>query len=243
MSRRLTPLLFVAIAACGASSVDISPVESDLDSASQIGLTATLAMNAMSSTTSVPCAQVTQACTTFPCTSGAVTITLGAECPFPIGGTGSGSVTVTGNWTSASSATLSESFTNVQVGSRASVVVSATSLTASPTSVAFTGQNVNVNGASVFAAQASFTVTSNGAGQGFTVSGSDQSVAGALDNSQVSLEDVVLSPSCTENPTGGSATLQSVNGLRIQNDTITFHSACDGKAEVDGNTQTLSFGG
>jgi hypothetical protein len=242
MSPRLTPLLFVAIAACG-SSVDISPVEADIDSASQIGLTASVAMSAMSSTTSVPCAQVTQACTSFPCANGAVTITLGAECPFPIGGAGSGSVTVTGSWTSATSATLSESFTNVQVGSTASVVTSATSITATPGSVTFTGQNVNVNGAAVFAAQANFTVNSNGAGQGFTVSGSDQIVSGALSNSQVSLEDVVLSPSCTENPTGGSATLQSVNGLHIQNDTITFHSACDGKVEVNGNTQPLSFGG
>ncbi len=242
MRRAAVLVLGVSLACCGSGkpSVDISPVELALSSAAALGMTSSLAMSAMSSTASVPCAKVTQACTSYPCSNGAVTITLGAECPFPIGGAGSGTVTVTANWTSATSATLSSTFTNVQVGGASSVVVSATSITATPTTFTYTGQNVNVHGVGVLAAQSSWTVTANGTG-GLTLSGTDQSVAGALDTTQITLSDVTLDPSCTQNPTSGSATLQSVNGFKIQNDTLSFHSACDGKVDVDGTAVALDF--
>ncbi len=128
------PLLLAGCISTGSnvSSTDIHPVEVAIASAAELGFVASTAMNAMSTSTSVPCAQVTQACTSYPCNNGSVTITLGSECPLTIGGAATGAVTVTGSWTSSTSATLSSTFTNVQVGGTSSVVASATSLTATP---------------------------------------------------------------------------------------------------------------
>lgn len=245
----LAAVLPVAVGGCihSGSNVDLSPVELAITSAASLGLVSTIAMNAIGSSSStgvsVPCAQVTQACTSFPCTNGAVTVTLGSDCPVPIGGVGSGSITVTGSWTSATEATLSESFTNVKVGANNSVVVSATSLTVSSGSVTFTGQNVNVHGANALVAQSSWTVTSNASGGGFTVSGSNQGVSG-IATSQLTVSDVDLDPSCTLNPISGTATLQETNGpadLNITNSDVTFGPACNGEAQVDGSAVKLDF--
>ncbi len=229
------------------SSVNLQPVELAISSAASLGLVSTIAMNAIGSSSStdvsVPCAQVTQACASFPCTNGAVTVTLGPACPVPIGGVGSGSITVTGSWTSATDATLSETFTNVKVGAGDSVVVSATDLTVSSGTVSFTGQNVDVQGAAVLAAQSSWTVASNGPDGGFTVNGSNQDVAG-ISTSQITVSNVDLDPSCTLNPISGTATLQETNGpadLNITNSNVTFGPACNGEAEVDGSAVKLDF--
>ncbi len=229
------------------SSVNLKPVELAITSAASLGLVSTIAMNAIASgsstNVSVPCAQVTQACTNFPCSSGAVTVTLGSACPIPIGGVGSGSITVTGNWTSSTDATLSETFTNVKVGVGDSVVVSATDLSVSSGTVSFTGQNVQVRGASALVAQSTWTVAPNGSDGGFTINGSNQDVAG-ISTSQITVSNVTLDSSCTENPIAGSATIQSTSGpadLNITQANVTFGPACNGQADVDGASVKLDF--
>jgi hypothetical protein len=244
----LAVLLAAAWAGCinSGSSVNLQPVELAISSAASLGLVSTIAMSAIASgsstNVSTPCAEVTQACTSFPC-NGAVTVTLGPACPVPIGGVGSGTIAVTGSWTSSTDATLSESFTNVKVGAGDSVVVSATDLSVSSGTVSFTGQNVNVQGALVLAAQSSWTVASNGPDGGFTINGSNQDVAG-ISTSQITVSNVDLDPSCTENPIAGSAVIQSTSGpadLDITNSNVTFGPACNGQAEVDGSAVKLDF--
>jgi hypothetical protein len=47
-----------------------------------------------------------------------VNITLGGGCPLPLGGAAAGSVSVTGNWSSVDSATLSQTYTNATVAAQ-----------------------------------------------------------------------------------------------------------------------------
>jgi len=223
------------------SSVDLKPMEVDIASASSLGLVANLAMQAMSQTSvTTPCTQVTQACATFPCSTGAVTITLGDACPFPLGGVAVGTISVSGSWTSAKSATLNATFNQVTVASAQSVVASATSIDASPGSLTYVGQNVAVHGVLAVAAQSSWTVESSGDGGTLTLTGADQNAAGA-NGGQVSVTGAVLSPSCTKNPVAGTAVIQSVSGLNIENSTVSFHSACDGMVDVDGTAVAFRY--
>ena len=71
-------LLLAAGCISTGSSVDLTQMEVAIGAAATLGHSGTLAMNAMTATTD--CTQVTQRCTTYPCT-GAVTITLGPNCP------------------------------------------------------------------------------------------------------------------------------------------------------------------
>src|SRR5258706_3678698 len=109
----VAPTFASALAGCirMGPAVDMRPMEAAIATAASLGQSSTLAMNAMTQTTA--CTQVTQACTAnFPCTGG-VTITLGSDCPLPIGGTATGTVSVTGSWSSATPGQLSTTYTNV----------------------------------------------------------------------------------------------------------------------------------
>jgi hypothetical protein len=221
------------------SNVDRKPMEVAIAAAASLGQTATLAMNAMERPTS--CAQATTACSSYPC-SGAVTISYGADCPLPLGGVASGSVNVTGTWSSATAATLSSTFVNVQAGGKNNVVTSATNLTATPSSVSYTGQNAVVRGGGTLAAQSTWNVSVDNMGR-YTISGTQQAGSGGGSAQQLDVTNVILDPSCTLNPVGGEAVIQDVSGLNVSAATITFHSACDGKAQADGSSVGVQFVG
>lgn len=217
--------------------VDRRPMQVAIGAAASLGQSATIAMNAMTRTTA--CAAVTKACTSYPC-SGAVTITLGADCPLPLGGAATGTVAVTGTWQSAMQATLSTTYTNVQAGASSTVVTSATNITATPSSVSYTGQNVQVHGSTTLAGQSTWTVGVD-AMKRYTITGTQQAGGGGGSAQQIDVSSVVLDPACTLNPTGGTVTIQDVSGLSIQQATISFHPACDGKAEADGKSVAIDF--
>jgi hypothetical protein len=219
-------------------AVDLTQMEVAIGAATSLGHSATLAMNAMTGTTA--CTQVTQRCTTYPC-SGSVMITLGPNCPLPLGGTATGTVMVTGMWTSATQATLSAQYVNVQAGTRNTVVTSSTSITATPTSVMYTGQNVQVHGGSALAAQSTWNVSVDRMGR-YTISGTQQAGGGGGSAFQLDVSNVIVDPgTCWANPVGGQATIQDVSGLSISTATVSFHTACDGKADADGTPVMVDF--
>ncbi len=234
----------LALAGCistGGSGIDLKPMEQAISQGSELSLVLFKAMNAISTSAPVACTQVTQACAAFPCANGTVTVTLSSDCPFVLGGVGSGSVSVMGQWSSATSATLSSTFASVKIGTTESVVASTTSVSVSGDTVTYTGQNVNVNGSSEVSSQSSWTLTQNSPSAGaLTIAGSDQAAGGSA-TGQLTVSDVVLDPSCTKNPVSGTVTIQSVGGLSIQQATVTFHSTCDGKADVGGTQESLTF--
>lgn len=246
------------LGACGAKQAAIDEVQYGVTSASAVGRTASLAMDAMKGMASA-CATVTTACASYPCTTGAVTIALGAGCPLPLGGTSSGTVTVTGNWSSADQATLSQTYTNTQVASagKALAIASVTQISASRAgntlTVKYTGTNA-VAGASGSAvavgASSSWTVTVDNKGTAdpiddlLTVDATSANASAFGGTRVASVTGAVLDPSCRQNPIAGRADITQVSGGVVPVPTITkiqFHAACDGQAEVDGSTTALTL--
>ena len=230
----------VLLAGCSASSADLRPLDAAIGAAVSLGAGSSIAMTAM--TTSIQCASVKAACSSsYPC-SGEVSVALGAGCPLPLGGEASGTVDVMGSWHSADSASLSNTFVGASAGTKTVAVVNATNLTVSQAagsvSVRYTWQNVNVkSGASTLGAQSSWTVDVDLNGtpgdpsdDSYTISGTDQGVSGSV--SQLSATGVVVQPACRLNPVAGSATIQKVSTFDIEQSTVNFHAACDGKADV-----------
>lgn len=241
MTKLMVPCLALALGGCikTGGAVDLRPMEAAIGAAASLGHATTIAMNAMAAP--VACAEVTRACASFPCADGEVTITLGSDCPLPLGGAATGVIDVTGSWMSATQASLSTTFTNVQtVGARSSVVVSATNLTATQNGVDYTGQAVDVQGASALAAQSSWHVAIDTNGH-YTINGTQQGGSGSGAASQLDVSDVSLDPACTLNPVSGSVVIQDVGGLSISQANVQFHSACDGKASADGQTVSVDF--
>jgi hypothetical protein len=195
------------------------------------------------------CATPDQTCTTYPCTS-AVGIALGADCPLPLGGVASGTVNVTVNFSNKDSAVMVSEFINTTAGNEATAVVKAMDLTVTRSmniiTVAYVGQDVSVAGSTALTAQSSWTVKVDTAGtpetsdDTLTIDGVDQGVAG-ISVKQVSATNVKLDPSCTLNPIAGMGVIQEVSTFHIAQDTISFHPACDGKADVDGHLTTVDF--
>lgn len=246
------------LGACGAKQAAIDEVQYGVTSASAVGRTASLAMDAMKGMVSA-CATVTTACASYPCTNGAVTIALGAGCPLPLGGTASGSVMVTGSWSSADQATLSQTYTNTQVASagKALALASVTQISASRSgnilTVKYSGANAAAGasgGAVAVGASSNWTVAVDNKG---TADASDDLLtidatsanAGAFAGARVaSVNAAVLDPTCRQNPTSGKADITQVSGGLVPVPTITkiqFHAACDGQAEVDGSTTALTL--
>jgi hypothetical protein len=212
---------------------------------------ASLALDAMAGT-GPSCASVTTACTTFPC-DGAVTINVGGECGFRLGLSG-GTVTVSGNWSDANSATLQSVFASVQSEGKTYAYESVKQLSVSrsgdTTTIQFSAANAaarsDVSGAALASTNTwHATVDSKGTtDQGddtITISSSSVSASAGLGNSAavVSLDNVVVSPDCDKNPTSGTGNSTKVEGIIPKIDTISFHSACDGKAEF--NNKAYAF--
>lgn len=245
--------VLLLLAACGRNET-IDEVQFGITSASAVGHASAIAMDAMKGMVST-CATVTAGCSTYPCQSGAVSITLGAGCPLPLGGDASGTVTVSGSWSSAEQATLSHVFANTQVASqgKALAVASVTQVSAqrsgNTVSVRYSGANA-VAGASGSAvavgASDTWTVTVDGKGTAdpsddrLTVDAS--SASGGFASARVAtIKGVTLDPSCRLNPTTGSADITEVSGIIPKITKIQFHATCDGKAEVNGSTQDLQI--
>jgi hypothetical protein len=237
----------IAAGCFGGSSADLSSLSTALMAASSIGHAASLTVGSMSSG-GVVCAGQTPACTTYPCHA-STSLTLGPQCPLPLGGTGSGTIVVASVWSSAGVGMLDETFVGDGVAEGKIALTQAEGVSvkdptmSSTIAIAYVGQSVNVGGSQTLAAQSGWAVSVDTRGTAdpsddvYTVNGSQQG-AGTAGEGQVAVTGAVLDPACRRNPTAGTATIQQVGtggGLgAIQEDVVTFHRACDGNADVVG---------
>jgi hypothetical protein len=228
---------------------NLATLESGIAASVSLGHGSSIAMAKMANTNTA-CASVRAACAGYPC-DGEVVITLGSGCPLPLGGEATGTIEVSGSWSSEDSATLSNTFIDVKAGTQTQAVVDASNLTVTrgtdSVQVRYTWQNVNVeSGVSTLGAQSLWTTEVDLSGTPddpaddvYTITGADQSAS--INVSQISASNVVIDPSCRKNPIAGSATIQKVSGVSIYQATIRFHEACDGKADVNGVATEMKF--
>lgn len=252
--RAAAVLCVLVFAACGPDAT-LNQVAVGLSTASNVSRAAALALDGMKASTA--CTTVTTACAAYPC-DGAVTVTLGAGCPLFIGGEATGTVTVSGHWTSVDKASLSTEFAGVKASGAKNEVAVAKVTTisverASTTiTVKYTGTNA-VTRANVDRAAAANTEdwtvavntkgTTDPADDSISVTASSVAASAGLGNSAkvVSMHDVAVDPSCTLNPTAGTADVTEVQGVIPKITNVKFHSGCDGKAEVNGVAQALVY--
>ena len=167
----------------------------------------------------------------------------------------SGTVTVTGQWTDATHATMTSQFVDATSGGRDVVAVSASSLIVSQSGdivdITYVGQDVEVQGEVAVADQSSYIIEVDTAGtpadpsdDTTTLTSTQQSVSGT-DVVQLAITGAVISPDCRLNPVDGRATLQEVGAgstIGINMQTVEFHAACDGQAEsLFGGGMPLDF--
>lgn len=241
------------LAACGKGSA-IREVELGLSSATTIGRALSLGLDAVAGSGS-SCVQVVKACSTFPC-DGEATLTLGEGCPL-VTGAATGTVSVTGRWTSATKAELAATFTDVKVGEdTASAVANVKKVTvekagnlitveySGSNAVASAGEDVAAVGASN---QWSLTIDTKGTGDAaddvLTVEATSAVASATVGTAAktVKIEGVVFEPSCRKNPTAGSAKITQVTTFVPSITEIEFGGACDGTARVDGASTPLNF--
>jgi hypothetical protein len=233
------------------NSHQLDSLSAALAAGSSIGHASSLTVGSMSSG-GVVCASHTPACSTYPCNA-STSLTLGPGCPLPLGGNGSGTVIVTAVWSSDGEGTLNETFVGDGVAdgkialSQAEGVSVKTPASGATTgndiTVAYIGQSVSVTGTQTLAAQSAWVVTVDDKGTSdpsddvYTITGSVQGASTSSDG-QLAVTNAVLDPSCRKNPISGMATIQQVNATAglgaIEVNVVTFHAACDGKADVVG---------
>jgi hypothetical protein len=227
-------------------SADLSSLTTAVMAAASIGHAASLTVGSLASG-GVACAGHTS-CASYPCNA-STSVTLGPQCPLPLGGTGSGTVIVTSVWSAQGVGTMNETFVGDGVAEGKIALAQAEGVSVKNPSasnvitVAYVGQSVSVGGGQTLAAQSAWAVnvdtkgTPDPSDDVYTVNGSQQGV-GSTSEGQVAVTNAVLDPSCRRNPISGMATVQQVGtsgGLgAIQEDYVTFHSACDGNADVVG---------
>lgn len=249
---RLTSLFALAaalgIGGCGGGN-PLHETALGISAATSVGRGAELAFSAMTGTT-IACVQVTTACTTYPCDSSA-TVTLGNGCGLPLGGNATGTMVMAGHFDSAESASFTATFTNVTVDNTKPIALASVSdVTASKSggalTVTYAGENAvarsSVGGASIGAAS-SWTIAvddkgnSDPADDSFSIQASSASGAAGVGASAkaATLTNVVVDPSCAKNPIGGSGSITEVSTFIPTIEKISFHSACDGKGEVNGH--------
>lgn len=239
----------LAMVGCGGSN-PLHETALGITAATSIGRSVQLAMLAVPGTQAAGCVQVTQACSSYPC-DGAATVSLGGDCPLPLGGTTAGTVSVTGHFTSASDATLAATFTNVTVGNDkpiALATVTAVTATQSGASVKVTyaGENAgarsgvtaaSVGGASSWTVDIDTKGTAQPGDDTLTVTASNASATAGVGTTAkaATLDGVVVDPSCTQNPIGGTGQITEVSGFIPNIENISFHAACDGKGVINGH--------
>src|SRR4051812_43185990 len=92
-------LASLCVACSSPHQVGAEDVQVAIGTAAMVGGGAHLAVVGMANPTA--CATVTKACTSYPCSSGAVSIAVGAGCPLPLGESPTGTISVSGSWSSA----------------------------------------------------------------------------------------------------------------------------------------------
>lgn len=255
MHRFVLSLAAVAsLSACGPDTT-VQELEVGIASASAIARTTSLALDGMQATT--PCTTVTKACMSYPC-DGAVTIAMGAGCPLFIGDEASGTVTVSGQWTSADEATVTSELSNVKATAAQNGVAVAKVTTVRVTrsgntvTVKYTGTNATANasfgGGSVAAAntwdvEVDTKGTADPADDDLLIDATSAGGAAGLGASAkvVNLKDVKMTAACRKNPTAGEADITEVSGFIPKIINIEFHAACDGKADINGSSKDLNF--
>lgn len=202
------------------------------------------------------CVAASQSCTNFPCDTSA-TITLGADCPLPLGGAASGTISVTAHFTSANDATLSATLESVAItGGKNVALADVTQITATRsgnmTSVQYTGSNAQARSgadSAAVGAASNWDVTIDSVGTDaasddrLAISATSAAASAGLGTSAktLTLSDVVVDPSCALNPISGSGSQTEVSGFIPSIDQISFHSACDGKALFSGNLENFDL--
>jgi hypothetical protein len=252
MSRRWW--LFGIAVAIGCKRPDpkevVRPLESTLGTAVPAAFVSTLAMSTLKGTVS-PCATVV----TPPASNGhqvRVDIHLGPGCPMPFDGEKTGTFVVTGVWTPGL-AIFASDFTQVEHGDRELLVLKIALMTVvrhdTHLLISYQQQDVETTAGASSSAQLEQTAwvvdvdtrgTEDLTDDWLTVSGGDQSLfamAGARqqgDVTQVAVGNAVFPAGCRRNPTQGIAAVQRASTAGGGMLLFTFHSACDGRAEVTG---------
>ena len=241
----------LAMVGCGSSN-PLRETALGLSAAASIGRSVQLALDAVPGTEVSSCVQVTQGCNNnYPCDATA-TVNLGADCPLPLGGAASGTVAVTGHFTSATDATLAATFVGVTVGEKpqpialASITAVTATESANSVTVTYVGENAQARSgedSTSVGAASSWTIAIDTKGTPaatddvLTVTASSASAAAGLGTTAkaATLANVVIDPSCPLNPIGGTGSITEVSGFIPSIRNISFHSACDGKGEVNGH--------
>lgn len=245
MTRRACLATCLALASgCGLAggNNDLRPLEVSLASATTLGQSAAIALSAMRGSGEVTCAAITRGCTEYPC-EGEVLITYGPGCPLPLGGEAIGVTTVTGTWSTASSAQLDFTFTDVRVGERGTVLAGATTIEASQlegiTTLEYTGSNASVRGGVALAAASVWDVEVNDSGtpgdpsdDSYVVDGSS-TAAGGVAGGSIGVEQALITADCRRNPIAGEASVTEGGITNIRTDEIVFLSSCEGTATLE----------
>jgi len=209
-----------------------------------------LAMDAIAGSAAA-CVQVSAACTSYPCSGGA-TVSIGSECPYPLGAY-TGTVNVTGQWTSASDAKVQAQFVDVRetVSSDAFALVNVTEISATRTdgsvSVSYTGANESarsglsntaVGGSDSWTVDVNTQMTAAPGDDVLTLTATSASASAGLGTSAktMTLSGVTLDPTCTLNPTAGSGDITEIQTFIPKITKIAFHAACDGTGSVNGDS-------
>jgi hypothetical protein len=181
-----------------------------------------------------------------------VDVHLGPGCPMPFDGRGNGTFVVTGAWT-PELAIFASDFTQMEHGASELLVLRIAVMTVvrrdTHLLISYAQQNVETRADASTSAQLDQTAwvvdvdtrgTEDPSDDVLTISGGDQSLlamAGArakADVTQVAVGNAVFRPGCRKNPTEGIAVVQRAGteggGMLL----FTFHSACDGRADVTG---------
>jgi len=226
------------------SHVIVHPLESTLGVAVPAAFTAAVAMSALSGQVS-PCATVIPQPN-----SSRIDIHLGPGCPSPFGNETNGTIVVTGVWT-PQLATFLADFTEANQGLLVQKIATMTVVPQqSRLIIAYVQQDVSFITDSqttiVGLQQIAWTVevdtlgTPDPSDDVITVSGGDQSlfaasgVLTAANATQVAVGAAVFHSGCRRNPNEGIAAVQQVGTLGGGWLLFSFHSACDGKADVTG---------
>lgn len=242
----------LVMSACGKDN-PLRETSLGITSATSVARVMQLALDAVTGIPVASCVQVSQACTDRPCDGGA-TISIGDECPLPLGTGDTGMVTVSGRFDSSSRATLGAQFIDVTTTGteqpEAIALASVTQVTAersgNTVEVKYAGQNAaaraDVGAASVGAAS-TWTVTIDTQGTPelsddvLVVESTAASGAAGLGASvkAASLDNVRVDPSCRLNPIAGEGSITEVSGFIPSITKIRFDGTCDGTGRVNGD--------
>jgi hypothetical protein len=226
------------------SHVIVHPLESTLGTAVPAAFTAAVAMSALGGNVS-PCASVTPQAN-----SSRVDIHLGPGCPSLFGNETSGTIVVTGVWT-PQLATFLADYTQANQGLLVQKIASMTVVPqGSRLIIAYAQQGVSFGTDSqttmvglqqtIWGVEVDTRGTADPSDDIINISGGDQSLlagtgpGAAADITQVAVGAAVFHAGCRRNPNEGIAAVQQVGTLGGGWLLFTFHSACDGKADVSG---------